>query len=602
MVEKIWLKCKYWPKEVPAEVDIPLIRLDEFITRGVKEDPEMHAFWFMEAYYSYRWLDDNVNKFANVLQKVLGAKENDVLAIALPNCPQFVVAYYAAQRIGMTVTTLNPTYAEAEMIHCLTGSKAKFLITLDAVWEKILKQGAILKGLPVADPKNVVITNVVDEAHGLPGFKKVLGKKIKDKKTGQPMIPSGKAPGCPQYLALMKKATTDVTPANYDVKTHVAALLWTGGTTGMPKAAMLSTYNIVANSYQMMAWFFTAKKGSCILGVLPAFHVFGGVSVLCVSLCVKGWAIYYVKPPETEVMLKELEEIKKENPTSNFFYPGAEILFKRIADLPMETIQKYDIKGIFDLCISAAGPLHREVQEAFETRTGAKLVEAYGLTEASPAVSAGNFFGERKIGFIGLPFSSTEWKLVDRETGKDLQGFGPEVMGEIAVAGPQVMMGYLPSSSKDAAEQSKKTVVKYADGKLWLLTGDIGYMDEDGMIKIMDRKKELIKYKGHSVFPKEVEELMYQNEAVLEVAVAGIPDPDAGEVVKAYIVLKPEFKGKVTEQDLIKWSKDKMAVWKTPTLIEFKEELPKTMVGKVLRRILQDETIKKMQADKAAKK
>ncbi|MHA1700269.1 MAG: AMP-binding enzyme, partial [Promethearchaeota archaeon] len=211
------------------------------------------------------------------------------------------------------------------------------------------------------------------------------------------------------------------------------------------------------------------------------------------------------------------------------------------------------------------------------------------------------FFGNRKIGTIGLPLPNTDWKIVDRETGEDLKGYGTDVIGEIAVAGPQVMLGYLPGSSEDAEEQTKKTLIKDKEGVTWLLTGDIGYMDETGRITIMDRKKELIKYHGYSVFPKEVESYMYQHEAVLEVAVAGIPDEKAGELVKAWVVLKPEYKGKVTEEDLIKWAKEKMAKIKAPRLISFVDELPKTMVGKVLRRVLKEQDLAKMKAGEEIK-
>ncbi|MHA1791745.1 MAG: AMP-binding protein [Promethearchaeota archaeon] len=593
MTEKPWLKV--YPKEVPPEIEIPEMRLDEWIIQGMEDEPDMHAFWFgvpgsFSGYYSYKWLNEQVDRFATFLKKELNAKEDDVLAIVLGNSPQFVIAYFAAQRIGVTVTTLNPTYAEAEMVHCLKGSKAKFMVVYDFVWDEQLKKGEVIKGLPVSDPKNVIVTNLVDLAKGLSGFKKLLGKLV-----GK--IPSGKAPGCHKFTDALKMKP-DVTPAKYDPKKHIAALLWTGGTTGMPKAAMLSTYNICANAYQSKAWVYKARKKSCLVGVLPTFHVFGATVVMNLSLALKGWACYFPKPPETTATLATLAKLKQENPESQFYYPGAEILFKRIGDLPQEVIDQYDVKGIFDLCISGAGPLHREVQEAFEKKTSARLVEGYGLTEASPVVSSGIFYGDRQIGTIGLPFPNTEWKIVDRETGKDLEGIGEDVVGELAVSGPQVMMGYLPGSSKDAEEQSKKTLVKDKSGKIWLLTGDIGYMREDGRVVIKDRKKELIKYHGYSVFPKEVEELMYQNEAVLEVAVAGIPDPEAGELVKAYVVLKPEYKDKVTEEDLLKWCKDKITKWKQPRLLEFKEELPKTMVGKVMRRLLKEETMQKMQVEK----
>jgi long-chain acyl-CoA synthetase len=581
-MEPIWLQ--YYPEEVKPTVDIPEIRLDELLSQSTKDHPNDFSMWFLGGYYTYKQLDDWVNRFATALVKKFGVKENDVVAICLPNSPQFLIAYYACQRIGATATTLNVQYKPAEAIHCLKGSRAKFLIVLDAVYDKLWNQGAILKDTNIKNPDGVIVTNMVDVAHGLSPIKKALGKAAKK-------IPVGKAPGCTKFTDLLKTAP-DVVPATYDVKTHVAVLLWTGGTTGMPKAAMLSANSMNANVFQSKAWLYKSRPGDGVIGVLPMFHVFGQTCVMNLGIGLGAMIALWARPPETLDFLKELTEIAKHT-HKKFYYVGAEILFKRIADLPQDEINKFNLKGILDLCISGAGPLHKEVQEAFEAKTGARLVEGYGLTEAAPVVSADVFYGERRTGTIGLPFPNTDWKIVDRDTGVDLEGFGPEFTGEIAVSGPQVMLGYLPTSAEDAEEQTAQCCVPDSDGKLWLLTGDIGYMDDDGRITIMDRKKELIKYRGHSVFPKEVENYMYENPAVLEVAVAGIPDPESGEIVKAYVVLKPEYRGKITEQQVIDWAKDKMAEWKAPKQISFKDELPKTMVGKVLRRVLRDEDLAK---------
>jgi long-chain acyl-CoA synthetase len=229
--------------------------------------------------------------------------------------------------------------------------------------------------------------------------------------------------------------------------------------------------------------------------------------------------------------------------------------------------------------VSGAGPLHRPVQEAFERRTGGRLTEGYGLTESSPVVSAGPFWGKRKIGSIGLPFPGTDWKILESDGTRELK-FGE--MGEICVHGPQVMKGYL-NQPEETAE-----VLADIDGKIWLRTGDIGYMDEDGWIFIRDRKKQLIKYKGYSIFPKEIEELVGQHPAVSEVAAAGIPDPETGEVIKVWVVLRPEYQNKITEQELINWAKENMTHYKVPRMVEFRKDLPKSMVGKVMRRELQE--------------
>jgi long-chain acyl-CoA synthetase len=582
-MEPIWLQ--HYPEEVKPIIEIPEnLRLDEFISQAAKDHPNEYSLWFLEGYYTYKQLDELINRFATSLVKKFGVKENDVVSLCLPNSPQFLVAFYACQRIGATVTTLNVQYKPAEAIHCLKGSKSRLLVVLDAVYDGPWNQGSILKDTSIRNPDDVIVTNLVDMAHGLSPIKKALGKSLKK-------IPVGKAPGCTKFMEMLK-TVPDVVPATYDAKSHVCVLLWTGGTTGMPKAAMLSTYNIVSNIYQAKEWLFKIKSGDGIIGILPFFHSFGQTVVMNFAMAFNGMIATWPRPPEVEDFLKELVKVSKYT-HKTFIYFGAEILFKRVADLPKDVVKKFDLSGVFSLCVSAASPLHKEVQDAFEDKTGARLSEGYGLTEASPIVSADVFYGNRKSGTIGFPIPNTEWKIVDRETGEDMEGFGPEVTGEIAVAGPQVMLGYLPSSAEDAEEQTAKCLVPDADGKTWLLTGDIGYMLEDGRITLLDRKKELIKYRGHSVFPKEVENYMYENPAVLEVAVAGIPEVGSGEIVKAYVVLKPEYKGKVTEQQLIDWAKDKMAEWKAPKQISFKDELPKTMVGKVLRRVLRDEDLAK---------
>jgi long-chain acyl-CoA synthetase len=296
-----------------------------------------------------------------------------------------------------------------------------------------------------------------------------------------------------------------------------------------------------------------------------------------------GWMMLFPRPPETNIVVEKIIELA---PPEGTIYCGAEILFKKFSDFfeVAENRERYakDLEGKLELCVSGAGPLHRPIQEAFEKATGARLSEGYGLTEASPVVSCGPFWGERKIGTIGLPFPGTDWRIVDKTDHTKNLGTGEEAVGELAVAGPQVMVGYL-----NREEESKETLVEM-DGKTWLLTGDIGYMDELGRVVIKDRKKQLIKYKGYSVFPKEVEELVGGHDAVDEVAVAGLPDKEAGEIIKAWVVLKGERKGSVTEDELTAWCKDNMTHYKVPRIVEFIDEVPKSPIGKVLRRQLQE--------------
>ncbi|KKK63884.1 hypothetical protein LCGC14_2989790, partial [marine sediment metagenome] len=294
------------------------------------------------------------------------------------------------------------------------------------------------------------------------------------------------------------------------------------------------------------------------------------------------------RPPPTEEFLKEITHIPAPN---GLFYAGAEILFKRIADFPR--LDKFpDLMGKLKLSISGAGPLHAPVQQAFQKNTGGRIVEGYGLSEASPIVSGGNLFGESPLGTIGMPFPGTDWGIFDANEfekgpiadGSSKSKYGEENTGEICVCGPQVMQGYL-----NQPEESAETL-KTWDGRTWLLTGDIGFMNEDGTIAIRDRKKQLIKVAGHSVFPAEVETMLMSHEAVSEAAVAGLPDPKGkvGEITKAWVALQPEHKGKITEEELIAWTQKNMTKWKCPAIIEFIDEIPKNILGKIQRRTLQE--------------
>jgi len=319
--------------------------------------------------------------------------------------------------------------------------------------------------------------------------------------------------------------------------------------------------------------------GVGVIGVIPLFHSFAHTCVMNISVRLGTWMLLFPRPPQTEELLRRITELAP--PEKGLVYVGAEILFKRLAEHP--GIASSGVAGKLSLCVSGAGPLHRHVQEAFERETGGRLSEGYGLTEATPVVSANPFWGERKTGTIGLPFPGTEWRIVDpKDHRRDMGRGGEERMGELAVAGPQVMVGYL-----DRPEETADTIVEM-DGKRWLLTGDIGYMDNDGQVVLRDRKKQLIKHKGYSVYPKEVEELVAGHAAVSDVAVAGIPDPVDGEVIKAWVVLKPEWKGRVAEEALLAWCRENITHYKVPAFVEYRDDLPKTLVGKVMRRELQE--------------
>jgi long-chain acyl-CoA synthetase len=558
-----------WPEEVPKNMEFPRTTLGEMLRQAAQRWPDHVAMWFLGSTMTYRELDRHVDALATSLHE-LGVKKGDVVAMLLPNSFQYVIGYYAVTRLGAVVSGLNPTYKPNEILHQIKTIGARTLICLDALYEE--KVAPILEKTEI---KALIGTNVADF---LPFVKRALGKMLKKIPTGP--MPTG-------TLRLLDLLSGPINPPKVEIDAveEAATYIMTGGTTGVPKAAVLTHFNCVSNALQCKAWLYKVEPGVGDVGILPFFHSFAMTTVMNLSVAYGGLMILFPKPPTMEEYVKTLQAV---GPKDGSCMVGAEILFQKMTDY-LEKNPKLKVDDKLILCVSGAGPLHRHVQERFEEITKARLVEGYGLTEASPVVSAGPFWpaGERKVGTIGLPFPGTDWRIVDKtDPSKSLGvGEGPEDtthIGEIAVAGPQVMKGYL-----DQPEETAETIVEM-DGKRWLLTGDIGYMDETGQIVILDRKKQLIKHKGYSVFPKEVESLMGMNPSISEVAVAGLPDEETGEVIKAWVVLKEEHRGKVTETELAAWAKENLTHYKVPRYVEIRDELPKTLVGKVLRRELQE--------------
>lgn len=567
---RIWFK-KWWPDNVPKNVEFEEITISEFLDEQVRKHANRNYIHFLETWVSYKEFQDYVLRFATALHNI-GVKKGDVVAMHMGNCIQYCIGYYAANRIGAIPTGINPTYQPMEILHQFEITKPKVLIALDALYEQFIR--------PIigkSSIEKVIATNIADLAHGL-GFKRVLGKLLKK-------IPKGKVdfPGTLKFKDLIK------TPPNppkvdIDVKTHPATYIMTGGTTGLPKAAVLTHFNAVSNARQCMYWLGGEKPGIGNVGILPFFHSFAHTVIMNSTLAFGGWIMMFPKPPSQDELCQTIEELPC---PEGLVYAGAEILFKRLAEF--KDIKNYPgVMGKLILCVSGAGPLHRPVRDAFVENTGGNIVEGYGLTETSPVVSAGNLFGESPIGVIGLPVPGTEWGIFPSDdftkgpislgkTGET--NFGEEHTGEICVHGPQVMYEYL-----DKPDETAETIMEY-DGKLWLLTGDIGFMHDDGTIEIRDRKKQLIKYKGYSVYPKEVEELLMKHPEISEAAVSGLPHDETGEIVKAWIELTPG--SSLTPEEIKAWANENMTHYKRPGLIEIIDEVPKNVLGKVQRRILQ---------------
>ncbi|WP_197969850.1 long-chain-fatty-acid--CoA ligase [Mesobacillus harenae] len=557
--QKPWLK--QYPAEIPAVLDYKEQSVQEYLVQAADEFPEKSAIHFMGKEMSYKQLYESAKKFAGYLQ-YLGIEKGDRVAIMLPNMPASVIGYYGILLAGGIVVQTNPLYMERELEYQMKDSGAKAIITLDILFPRVSK---------VKDQtslKHVIVTAIKDF---LPFPKNLIYPFIQKKQYG--IIVNVKHEGTNHlFTEILKQPQKELQTHSVDFAEDLALLQYTGGTTGFPKGVMLTHKNLVSNSAMSEAWLYKCKRGEeIVLGILPFFHVYGMTTVLISSIMQGNKMVLLPKfDPETT-----LKTIQKQRPT---LFPGAPTIYIGLLNHP--DINKYDLSSIHS-CISGSAALPVEVQQKFEKVTGGKLVEGYGLTESSP-VTHSNFLWDRErvSGSIGLPWPDTDAAIFSTETGEPVpQG----EIGELAVKGPQVMKGYW--------NNPEETENVLRDG--WLYTGDLGYMDENGYFYIVDRKKDMIIAGGYNIYPREIEEVLYEHPAVQEVVAAGIPDPYRGETVKAFVVLK---EGKtVTTEELNEYARKHLAAYKVPREYEFRSELPKTAVGKILRRTLVDEEKKKQQ-------
>jgi len=549
------LKAKPWvsqyPEQIPTTLESDFELLPIYLKKTATEYPNKKALNFLGKEMTFKEIYVQSLRFANYLRN-LGIKKGDRVAIMLPNSPQAVIAYYGILFADAIIVQTNPLYTERELEYQMNDSGATAIICLDLLINRVhsVKNNTKLK--------HIFVTSVRDY---LPIIKKVLYPLSKQPKA--PEIPND--PSIHQFNYIMKiSAPVELELTNSSVD-DVAILQYTGGTTGFPKGVMLTHKNLASNTLMSEKWLYKSRKGEeKILTVLPFFHVYGMTA--CMNLSIMC-AYEMIIIPRFDASLM-LEAIKKYRPT---LFPGAPTMY--IALLNHPDLSKTDISCIHS-CLSGSSALPVEVQEQFEKVTGGKLVEGYGLSEASP-VTHSNFLWDRRVsGSIGVPWPSTDAKIVSMETGEELP---VREIGELIVSGPQVMKGYW--------NRPEETAATLKDG--WLYTGDLGYMDEDGFFYIVDRKKDMIIAGGFNVYPRDVEEVLYEHEAVQETVVIGVPDPYRGETVKAFIVLK---EGKtVTESELDEFSRKYLAAYKVPRQYEFRKELPKTAIGKILRRQLVEE-------------
>lgn len=559
-MDRIWLGC-YDPR-VPQAVDYPDLCLPLALERNAANFPENVAIEFLGAKMKYRGLWDRVGRLANALQS-MGVTKGTKVAVMLPNCPQAIIAYYAVLWVGAVVVLTNPLFVERELEHQWGDAEAEYLVLLDHLFPKVEK---VLGRTKI---RRVIVTSL-KEALPFP-LKYLYPLKARANKLFT-AVPYNEA--ILNFTKLIDSYQPEPPPFGADPDT-IAALQYTGGTTGVSKGVMLSHRNLLSNVLQLVAWFPTLRFGvERFVGILPFFHVFGMTVTMNLPLY-SACTIIVIPRFEVNDFLKTLQKSK---PT---LFPGVPTIFVAIVNHPK--IRSFDLSCI-RYCITGSSPMPMEVLKRFEELTGGVIVEGYGLTESSPVTHANPLEGTRKIGSIGLPLPDTDARIVDLEMG--VQEMGPGEPGELLVRGPQVMGSYwrMPEETQQALR----------DG--WLYTGDIATRDEEGYFFIVDRKKDMIISGGYNIYPREIDEVLYEHPKVLDAVAVGIPDDYRGEIVKAFIVVKPGES--LTEEEIVKFCRERLAAYKVPRAVEFREFLPKSLVGKVFRRELRSEAIHQRETDR----
>ena len=568
-MEHRWFE--HYDEWVPTTVDIPDVPLDRLLRDSAAKHPDHTALIFgarvgsrvLDAAIRYRELDQMVDRFAAGLQR-LGVAPGDRVAIMLPNSPQFIVAAYAAWRIGAVVVCCNPLYVEREVEHLLKDSGAETMVVMSSLYGRV----KAVRGN--TSLKRVIVANIKEH---FPLLLKVLFTLTKERKEGHRVDLSGDA-DTHRFPDLLDSGAVAPSPVEVDPR-GVSTLIYTGGTTGGPKGAQLTHRNLVSNATLLNLWARSREAGEVLISLMPFFHSYGltvGINTVFAN------ALTAVLIPNPRDLEHTLLSVQKHRAT---FLPAIPTLFVAFSNHP--DLDQYDLSSV-RFAPSGAAPLAPEVQKRFEAITGCKMVEAYGLTETSPTATM-DPIGSPRAHSIGVPIPNTDVKIVD------IEGGGVELdqgeTGEIIIKGDQVMAGYW-----NLPEESEKAIRVGPDGEPgWFYSGDIGYQDEDGYFHIADRKKDMIIAGGYNIYPADVEAVLFEHPAIVEAAVIGVPDEKRGENVKAFAVL---HEGKTaTEEEIIAFCRERMAAYRIPRMVEFIDELPKTVIGKVLRRELRDKELAK---------
>ncbi len=558
-MSKPWLK--HYPEGVPEKVDVPEVSVPELFDQAADKYSSKTALIFYGRKISYGKLKELANRFAAALAD-LGVGRGDTVALCVLNCPQYVIAYFATLKVGAKVTPISPVYTSHEVKHQLEDSGAKTVVCQDILYDNVDKAEVELD--------NVILTSIGDY---LPAFKRLFGKSALAKAYSGMQVPT------PQYIEqagllsfqdLINTYPPQPPQVNIDPEKDIAALPYTGGTTGLPKAAILTHRNIVSLQAQGNAFWPILREGrEVVMAFLPFFHIYGQAVVMLTNL-MQGATLVLFTTPDIDDILSAMERYQ----ASGFF--GVPTLFEYLKEY--EKTDRVNWKRL-KLIGCGADTLHESTIKGWETRTGTKILEGHGMTETT-SLNHASPYQRPKTGSFGVPIPNVKAAIV----GHDSTEFLPlGEVGELILNGPNIMQGYW-----NRPKETEETIIEI-DGKKWLRTGDLVRMDEEGYFHFFDRKRDLIKYKGYSVFARHVEEVLYKHPQIKAAGVVGVPDPKVGQLIKAYVVLQSEARGKISEEEIVDFCRENLAHYKIPKIVEFRGELPKTDVGKVSRRELREE-------------
>lgn len=551
VTDRPWLR--HYPAGAPPTLHYPEITIPDLLRETAARHPNHPGVIYYGRRMRYRELDALSSRFANRLIEH-GLQPGDRVVFVLPNLPQFMIAHFGVLKAGGVVAALSPLLVEREIAQLTGDAGATIVVVLDRMWEKVR---------PLVERGEVRLAIVTGPHDYLPTIKRLL-YPLKYRKE-MVRVPHAPERGIVQFRRFIAGASP-VDPRVARRPDDIAAFQYTGGTTGLPKAAMLTHRSLVANTLQCRAWVTDAREtGEVILGIMPFFHAYGVSLSMHLGVYLAGTSVIIPRFDLTDVMT----QIERYRPT---FLPGVPTLYSAIIRGAEHNPRRQQALRSIRYCISGGAPLPLSVQQRFEELSGGRLVEGYGLSEASPVTHCNPLDGRSRNGTIGLPLPDTEARIVDPETRAPLL---PGERGELLIRGPQVMQGYWQRPEETAA-------VLLPDG--WLATGDVAIMDEDGFFRIVDRLKDVIITAGEKIYPREVEEVLYAHPKVQDAAVVGVAHPAGGQVAKAFVVPKP---GETLERrELVAWCNERLAKYKVPRQFEFRESLPKSPTGKILRREL----------------